>query len=189
MDSFDFVNGGTETLSSGEKVRIYRFTNSYRQRIIVEIFSYDHNVYAIKFYLKDHKGSRHRYSYTNPLNLILQNGGINGTKNIVLTLNTISRIAKIIIVNNPKASFGFIGATKKEIEREPKECEKNHDNTFSNTRRYKVYLAYCKRHFSPQQFTYMNSSSSSVIILKNIKQDLSESDINDYLNNNIIPSL
>jgi hypothetical protein len=174
------------------KLELYRFKNDFKQIYIVEIFHYEHNVYAVKFYLKNHSDSKRRYNlcYKNDFKEGL--GYATGNSNFIKVLNTILSIVIDIIKKDKLASFGFMGAPRENEMDESLNAENiNEDCTVANTKRYKVYHLYVRKYFNPEDFEYIDSKTSSILLLRNNKNKdvLTEEVAEDYIVNTIIPSL
>ena len=175
-----------------QKVELYRFKNDYKDIYIVEIFHYDFNVYAVKFYLKNHSDSKKRYSICYKTEFKKNLGFETGNSNFIKVLNTILSIVVEIRKKDKLASFGFMGAPK-ESEADPEINSKNInlDCTVADTKRYRVYHLYTRKYFNPNDFEYIDSKSSSILLLRNNenKETLSKEIAEDYILNTIIPSL
>lgn len=174
------------------KIELYRFKNDFKQIYIVEIFHYEHNVYAVKFYLKNHTDSKRRYNlcYKNDFKEGL--GYATGNSNFIKVLNTILSIVIDIIKKDNFASFGFMGAPREnELDEVLNADNINEDCTVANTKRYKVYHLYVRKYFNPEDFEYIDSKTSSILLLRNNKNKnvLTEEVAEEYIVNTIIPSL
>lgn len=174
------------------KLDIYRFKNDFKDIYLVEVFYYEHNVYAIKFFMKKHRLSNNRYSLIYPQRFKEKRGCATGNHNFLKVMNTVLMISLEIKRKDNLASFGFMGAPKP-TESNPKTNPENVnlDNTVANTKRYKVYQLYAKRYFNPEKFEYIYSKSSSILLLRNNdnKGQLTKEIAEDYINNIIIPNL
>ncbi|MFN5773798.1 hypothetical protein, partial [Flavobacterium sp.] len=143
-----------------QKVELYRFKNDFKQIYIVEIFHYQYNVYAVKFYLKNHSDSKRRYNICYKNDFIQSHGYCTGNSNFIKVLNTILSIVIEIIKKDKLASFGFMGAPKEiELDEELNGENINDDCTVANTKRYKVYHLYVRKYFNPQDFEYIDSKT------------------------------
>jgi hypothetical protein len=175
-----------------EKVEIYRFKNDFKDIYIVEIFHYDFNVYAIKFSLKNHRYSKERYNICYKQDHRKKFGYDTGNSNFIKVLNTVLSIVIEIIKKDRLASFGFMGAPKIS-EADPKINAENinPDCTVANTKRYKVYHLYTRKYFNPADFEYIDSSTSSILLLRNNKnkETLTKEVAENYILETIIPSL
>jgi len=175
-----------------DKIELYRFKNDFKQIYIVEIFHYEHNVYAVKFYLKNHSDSKRRYNlcYKNEFKEGL--GYTTGNSNFIKVLNTILSIVIDIIKKDNLASFGFMGAPREnELDETLNADNINEDCTVANTKRYKVYHLYVRKYFNPDDFEYIDSKTSSILLLRNNKNKkvLTEKVAEEYIVNTIIRNL
>ncbi len=83
----------------GSPILLYSFRSSRcRARYMVRVECHPHGFYGVKFYLKDHELSPHKYNILT---------GLNEPRFIV---KTIICIMLDIYERNPRASFGFLGA-------------------------------------------------------------------------------
>ena len=153
---------------------------------------YDYNIYAIKFFLKHHRQSETRYSYSYPKTFKDAGCRVTGNRNFLKTMSTVLEISKEIIKIDGFASFGYMGAPKpKELDPDFNGDNINEDFTVGSTKRYKVYHLYAKRYFNPREFEYIDSKTSSILLLRNNKNKilLNTAVAEDYINNDIIPNL
>lgn len=184
------VHGGK---TNDRILEIYRFKNDYNDIYLVEVFHYDHHVYALKFFLKKHKLSPNRYSMCYPQKFKERRGFPTGNGNFLKVMNTIIQIAiNEILSGDELASFGFLGAPKvSESDPNNNAHNINPDNTVANTKRYKVYLSYCERLFNPEKFEYIYSNTSSILLLRNNsnKEALTKEQAEEYIVQQIIPNL
>lgn len=175
-----------------EKVELYRFKNDFKDIYIVEIFHYEFNVYAVKFYLKNHRDSKNRYNICYKKEFKMRFGFQTGNANFIKVLNTILSIIVEISKKDRLASFGFMGAPKEsEANPEINSANINPDCTVANTKRYKVYHLYTRKYFNPTDFEYIDSSTSSILLLRNNKnkEALTKEVAENYILDTIIPSL
>lgn len=127
-------------------IALYHFksTKSHLQYIVrVERYKYD--IYAVKFYLKNHTDSKNKYS-------ILTNTG--EPRRII---NTCINIMLSIYEKNIKASFGFIGAQG--IGEKSTYC----------TKRYHFYSKIIATYFSDACFYHKENKEKSAYLLINNK--------------------
>lgn len=103
---------------------------------------YDYNLYAVKFHLKAHRDSRHKYSLMT---------GFNEARPVI---NTCIAIMQEVGRENPRASFGFIGAsTEKESP--------------YFTKRFRVYSRLMATYFTEETFRhYMILSKSAYLLIR-----------------------
>lgn len=130
-----------------KRTNIYRFKSkktNHTYIVNVEIYSYE--VYVIKFFLKNHRNSEHKYSLLT---------GHNEPRRIV---NTCINIMLDIYDKFNTASFGFIGAPTFLIE-----------TCTCNTKRYTFYSNIVATYFSKENFKHFASDSISGYLLLNKK--------------------
>lgn len=193
LNPYTYVSCGRETQYNGEQnVRLFRFKNEYNQKVIVEIFEFKYNVYAIKFYLHNNRDSKNRYSF-NYNSKFLKRKNTNGAKNFLRTIDTVVEISiKELLEKDNLASFGFLGAPKPEEKDVTKNQENiNLDKTIKNTIRYRIYNISSRRIFNPENFEYIDSKTSSIMLLRNNKNKkrLTVEIAKKYIQEEIIPNL
>jgi len=191
LNLFEYIYLGNQE-RDGQKVELYRFRNLFNDVVMVEIFHYDFNVYAIKFFLKKHSLSDRRYNLTYPIKFKTRRKSITGNKNFFMVLNTLLKISLDISKKDNLASFGFLGAPKeKELDVTLNGNNINTDNTVKNTVRFRTYYLYVKRHFNPETFEYIVSESSSILLLRNNrnKNTLSKDRAEKFILNDVLPNL
>jgi len=101
---------------------------------------YEHDMYAIKFHLKAHRGSQNKYSLMT---------GLNEARPVI---NTCIAIMQEIAHVNPHASFGFIGANME-------------NETPRLTKRFKVYSRMMATYFSSEEFKHLILMNKSAYVL------------------------
>lgn len=172
-------------------LEIYRFKNDFNDVYLVEVFFYDYNVYAIKFYMKKHRLSENRYNLVYPNKFKAKRSAPTGNSNFFKVMNTVVLISLEIIKRDNIASFGFMGAPKikeKDIRFNSKNI--NEDNTVANTTRYRVYHLFAKRYFNPADFEYIDSNTASILLLKNNRNSSLTKDLAEkYIVEEVIPTL
>lgn len=104
----------------------------------VEVYAY--NMYAIKFHLKAHRNSSHKYSILT---------GLNEARPVV---NTCIAIMLEIARTNPQSSFGFIGANII-------------GESDANTKRYRFYKRMMATYFSKAEFRHFSDAERSTYML------------------------
>lgn len=124
-------------------ILLYRFKSSKSKLVyIVRVEEYKHNIYAVKFYQKNHSLSKNKYR-------IMTN--TNEPRRII---NTCINIMLSVYQMNPKASFGFIGS-----------------NGFGEdvycTKRYRVYSKIIATYFSDKHFYHKENIEKSAYMLIN----------------------
>lgn len=148
------------------------------QTYILEVLHLEHNIYVLQFYLKNHRHSDNRFS------LLLPEEITKSSKHVFYLLNTIVNLSSKIYLLNSLASFGFMGApTTKENNFKKNSKNINPDKTVRNTKRYRIYLLYVRRYFSPEDFTHISFKNSSCFLLMNNRNIFLNNKIaDDYLN-------
>ena len=129
---------------------VYRFKGNKEKRYLVFAEQYDYSVYAIKFCTHERK------NYTDRFNVLSKYHECNRL------LTTVGFIMKDIALNNPYASFIFIGSAL------PNEQE-------SNTKRFRLYTNIVEQLISPILFEQRKSISKSACLMLN--RDNPETDL------------
>lgn len=126
-------------------ILLYRFKSAKSKLVyIVRVEEYEYNIYAVKFYQKNHSLSKDKYR-------IMTN--TNEPRRII---NTCINIMLTIYQNNKKASFGFVGAN-------------GFDEDVSCTKRYRVYSRIIATYFSDEYFYHKeNIDKSAYMLINNI---------------------
>lgn len=135
----------------------YRFKSSNGQVYIVDVEEYKFKVFVMKFYLKNHAQSDHRYSYVAPTKKRLSKNKKLGPKPVYAgrVFTTCLNILKKVSVENPGASFGIQGAPR------------TNEDTMCDTQRYRVYSYLAKNYFSPENFEHLFNIEKSTYLLLN----------------------
>lgn len=192
MNNLRYFSCGNSVDQDGRKVRLFRFKNLYNDQTMVEVVYFDYSVYAIKFYLKKHRDSKNKYSFSNSKEFLEKRKAKNGAKNFIQTMNTIISIAlNEILQNDSKASFGFMGAHKLyDPKKRFNDVKKNKDGTYEETTRYRIYQNYARRIFNPANFEYFDSKTSSIMVLINNKnkKELTKNKVEKFIKKEIISS-
>mgnify|MGYP003440004388 FL=1 len=124
-------------------VDIYRFKSTKSNLVyLVRVERYKHNMYAVKFYQKNHRLSPKKYQ-------ILSN-----TFEARRIIYTCMNIMFLLYKENPRASFGFIGAN----------CE---NESQENTKRYRVYNKIVATQVSENIFKHVENMGKSAYMLIN----------------------
>lgn len=124
-------------------VDIYRFKSTKSNlSYLVRVERYEHNMYAVKFYQKNHQLSPRKYQ-------ILSNT-FEARRIIYTCMNVMYALYK----ENPCASFGFIGAN----------CE---NEGIANTKRYRVYSKIVATQISEGRFKHVENVDKSAYMLIN----------------------
>jgi hypothetical protein len=120
----------------------YRFKTKRNRVYFVNIPQFERNIYALKFYRRDHKLSDERYK-------IIVNDY--DARNVIFTVLT---IGLSIIKNDPVASFVFVGMPKLEED-------------IMNTKRFRVYSLFASFFISTEDFIHASDINNSLYILLN----------------------
>ena len=120
----------------------YTFYGRSKKRYVVVAEQYDHQIFAVKFYLAEDKNCKHKFK---KLTKLFECNRV---------LSTVGRIIKELIDENPYASFVFIGSGSK--------GEAN-----SNTKRYQLYLKIIENLISSISFEHHYSDSLSSYVMIN----------------------
>lgn len=158
--SFYFIKNEYINKDGHIKNRLYRFTST-KSKIcyIVLVEEYEHNVFAVKFYPKAWRWSKHKYQM------------LTGTYEPRRIINTCINIMLTIYRENTNASFGFIGVNSK-------------NEGPNETKRYKVYSTLIATYFSDKYFLHMENKEKSAYLLINHQALLSNptlvKDIEDF---------
>lgn len=181
---FDYKSVGKTTIN-GLKTDLYTFKCLFNLAYILEVEHHLNDVYIIKFFQKNHKDSKYRYSLLNKKSI---RKGSTGAKNFLIILNTVIKIVIEIYSHNKSSSFGFMGApTKDELNNKLNKANINIDGTVSQTKRFNTYSIYVKRYFSPEKFEHIEIISSSSYLIKSKESHLKlknvEKFFQDYIDN------
>lgn len=124
----------------------FTFRDKQRLRYIVEVEIYTNDVYAVKFFVKNHSGSPFRYN------------NLTGNGDARRIIDTCLQIAIDLYKANDQISFCFIGApTQKEFQ----------ETGYNNTKRFRVYSLISKFLINPETFTHTEVTESSFYVLLN----------------------
>ena len=168
--------------NNGVKVDLYSFKCLFNQHYIVEVEHHKNSIFIIKYFQKNHKDSKHRYTLLNGATLWEKP---ENAENFLTILNTVTQIMLDTYYKKTNASFGFMGApTKREKSAHLNKENINEDGTVSNTKRYNLYGLYVRRYFSPSQFEHIEINSSSCYLLRNINNsNLDKGKVEDFFVN------
>ena len=138
-------------------IDVYRFKSTKSNLIyFVNVERYDYNMYAVKFYQKNHKLSPKKYQ-------ILSN-----TFEPRRMIYTCMNVMLSVFAENPRASFGFIGAN----------CE---GEDTANTKRYRVYNKIVATKISTEQFKHIENVEKSAYMLINRSELAKHPDLIDRI--------
>lgn len=139
---FTFRKIGVFKGANKTKVIKYRFRTHKNQTYIVDIEQYEEQVYIIKYYLKAHSLSDKKYSLR--------------TNEYIASriYRTCMDIVKDILKQNPKASFGYVGANDLGEDKD-------------NTKRYRIYKKITETFFGSERFEHFSSNENSLYLILN----------------------
>jgi len=148
---YEFKYIGSEPTPSEPFERMHRlsFRSHTKDRYIVEVEEYNHDLYAIKYYLKAHTQSPNKFKL------------LTGLKQPTRVIRTcIDVMLYFIKRRNPWASFIFIGE------------QLQTEDSKKNTKRFRIYKSIMENFFNPVDFDhYYRRESSVYIILNKLKID------------------
>lgn len=137
-------------------------------RYIAQVEHYNLNLYAIKFYLKNHKDSPNRFTV------------LTGKFEARPVIHTCIAIMIHIYNLNHNASFAFIGSPSyKEIKREEENPKMKKEN---NTQRFRIYSTLMYTYFRPEKFEHFNSIKQSLYLMLNRASKHTKSEMQDMIN-------
>lgn len=139
---FRFVQNFYESNNSRLQCkRLYSFKSTKSNEWYwVWVECYDLHMYAVKFHLKRHRNSPHKYSL------------LTGTGEPRRIINTCVAIMLEIAQKDPRSSFGFIGSNIM-------------GEDICNTKRYRVYKTLMLTYFSDTYFTHKANDEKSAYLL------------------------
>lgn len=142
---FHFIQKDEGNADGLLSISLYKFKSTKSNLVyIVRVEQYEYNIYAIKFYQKNHRLSPNKYR-------IMTN-----TFEPRRIINTCINIMLCIYEDNPKASFGFIGSN-------------GFNETTNCTKRYRVYSKIVATYFSDRFFFHKeNIDKSAYMLINNI---------------------
>ena len=140
---FKFIHRYYECNDGVKYIDVYRFKSTKSNlTYFVNVERYDFNMYAVKFFQKNHKLSPKKYQ-------ILAN-----TFEPRRVIYTCINIMLSVLEQNPQASFGFIGAN-------------GEDEDTTNTKRYRVYNKIVASKISTERFHHIENVEKSAYMLIN----------------------
>ncbi len=143
---YPYVNHGYKKLEEGdlEGRTTYRFTSAKtRQKYIVYVEKFKHEVFVLKFFLQNHRLSEKKYNLLTNL------------REPRLVVNTCLKIMLDIHYNNQNCSFGFIGSP----------CVQEQKN---ETKRYRFYTKLVGSYIGENTFLHYAYKNSSAYLLLNV---------------------
>ncbi len=136
------------------QVLIYHFkSKKSKLTYIVRVEHFDYDVYAVKFYLKNHSLSPDKYRL------------MTNTNEPRRVINTCINIMIDIWQHNGLASFGFVGANGM------------NEASLGNTKRYRVYSRIVATYFSSKHYLHKEDVYKSTYLLVNRKKLECKSDL------------
>lgn len=127
-----------------EKRHRFSFKSHTNHRYTVEVEEYQHDLYAIKYYLKAHARSPNKFKL------------LTGLKQPTRVIRTcIDIMLHLIDRRNPWASFIFIGE------------QSQTEDSKKNTKRFRIYKSIMENFFKPVDFDHYYREESSVYIILN----------------------
>ena len=143
-------------------IDIYRFKSTKSNlTYMVRVERYGHNMYAVKFYQKNHRYSNKKYQL------------LSNTYEPRRIIYTVMNIMYDIFEGNSRASFGFIGAN----------CE-NED--VENTKRYRVYRRLVATQVSDEHFVHTWNKEKSACMIINRKELEEYPDLIERIENSFV---
>lgn len=121
----------------------YSFVGKNKKRYIVIAEQFNYEVYAIKFYLQEHKSCEHKFSRITKQNECSR------------VITTVGKIMVELHNKNPYSSFVFVGSPMLKGENQ------------KNTKRYRLYSRVVENLISPLAFEHRHSKNQSAYLLLN----------------------
>lgn len=141
---FRFVLNLNDAQSTASSVKLYSFKSTKSNlSYLVRVEIYPQHVYAIKFYLKNHRHSPNKYRLAT---------NTNEPRRII---NTCINIMLSIYERDASASFGFVGSNGMD------------ENTYCCTKRYRVYTKMLARYFTDELFCHVENKGKSAYLMLN----------------------
>jgi len=126
------------------KLHKFAFKCRFNHRYIIRVEEYDHDMFVVKFYLKNHEQSERRYQL------------LSGFNDVARVIATNIEVMFWLFEKNDISSFGFVGANSENEE-------------VAMSKRFKVYSKIMLRCFSPTTFFHKRYSSNSAYLMLNKK--------------------
>jgi len=124
-------------------LHLLTFRCRFNRQYIIHVEQYDHQVFGVKFHLKDHSDSPRKYNI------------LTGINDPFRVLATIVQGMKVFEKKFPQASFAFFGA---ELEGEPLE----------NTKRFRVYRPIMENFFPTELYEHQIILNESFYLMLNL---------------------
>lgn len=123
---------------------LYRFRSTKSNYVyIVEVEQYDYDMYAVKFYPKQFRLSKHKYKL------------LTNTFEARKVINSCVMIMLDVYSKNPTASFGFVGARCLD------------EKQTENVKRFRVYSNLMATYFSDTYFVHRENRKNNVYVMIN----------------------
>lgn len=168
---YDFIRVHKENGNANDIIEILYFSfksTKTNLRYIAQVEHYNLDLYAIKFYLKNHKDSPNRFNV------------LTGKFEARPVIHTCIAIMIYIYKSDPNASFAFIGSpSHKEIEREKRNPKMKKEY---NTQRFKIYSTFMYTYFSLEKFKHLNSVKESLYLMLNRESKHTKSEMQGIIN-------
>lgn len=140
---YKFVQNFKESSGHLKNKRLYTFTSTKSNLCYwVWVELYDFDIYAIKFHLKAHRLSKHKYSFKT------------STFEPRVIVQTCINIMLDIYHENDRASFGFIGSSSE-------------GETIEMTKRFRFYRSVMATYFSNKYFEHVELPEKSAYLMVN----------------------
>lgn len=153
LKGYEFRHAGSGRKKDPPLIQEHKYTfkaSPKNLKYIVNVEEYPHNVYVLKFHLKNHTHSKWKYCELTDVGLV-------PARKILFTCID---IGYQIRSKNELASFGFLGNPTKE------EVRTKH---FNKTKRFRVYDNYARFFFSPDTYEHIMDEEKSIYLLLNKK--------------------
>jgi hypothetical protein len=130
----------------------YRFKTQHNRVYLVDVEQYKHDIFIVKFYLKNHKGSPNRFSLTTKS--FDEHGKAKYDNDGWRILSTCLQIMLSLRAEYPKMSGGFIGAS---LEGEGKIL----------TKRFRIWSQAALTFFNPEHYNHYSNPNVSTYFIEN----------------------
>ncbi|PIY07595.1 MAG: hypothetical protein COZ18_16715 [Flexibacter sp. CG_4_10_14_3_um_filter_32_15] len=138
------------------KLHKFSFKCRFNHKYIIRVEKYEHQVFVIKFYLKNHEQSEKKYQLLS---------GLNDASRVIAT----SIAAMIWLYKKDNlSSFGFIGANSEGEE-------------IGSTKRFKLYVKLMESFFSSVLFNHKEYEENSAYLLLNKEKSKEYDDLEQII--------
>ena len=128
-------------------MHLFTFRAFNRQRCMVLVEEYPHDVFALKFYLKAHAHSPYKYQL------------LTGFQDVPRIVRTCIEIFRYFFQENEEAFFCFLGSNLV-------------SETLAETKRYRLYSKVMQNFFSPLLFEHRIMPDKSLYLMLNKAKDM-----------------